>query len=301
MHARRAALEALDEPGAPSSEPVSLKPSDLELLDPASLPTLVEKLPAIVPTLKPPPVQPAAPPLVRAIIVPRGAPAKKPSLILEQQELQDPPELPDPATRRRPSVGPSAAVSVTPPAASPQEAQPQRSLPPPTIVPENAAPMLEAYRRQMPTFPTFDEAVLPKRRGALQGMVIAGAITVTFAAGWWLGRAYAPVTEPSTCPSTTIVAATQGPPAPSLPSSVPTTVATVPAPSATAGTTEPAVSTSPAVSAAAPTTPAWSTPTATPHSTAASVPAPSAAAPKPAPTATPKPSATHGGFVPEEL
>ncbi len=295
MHGRRAALEALDEPGAPSSEPVSLKPSDMEVLDPSSLPTLVESLPAIVPTLKPPPVHPVAPPPRPELTVPRATLVKKPALILEQQELQEPPQLPEPVTKRRPSHGPSPVISVAP---SPPQVQPQKSLPPPTIIPQEPAPTLEAYRRQMPTFPTFEEAPPPRRRGALQGIVIAGAIGVTFAVGWGLGRTYPPPqTAQATCPSMTSVAAAR--PAPQTATATPTVAAlAVPPPETSASTptasATPAPTTSATTPASAIVTPPYR-PTTPPQSTS------SAVAPKPAPPPAPKPSATHGGFVPEEL
>jgi hypothetical protein len=307
---RRAALEALDEPGAPSSEPVSLKPSDLELLDPSSLPTLVGDLPPLVPTLQPPPVQPLPPvtaPPVKDAPVARVTLAKKPALILETQELQEPPQLPASAARRASSVTPSPAISVTP---SPQQVQPQKSLPPPTIVPENAAPMLEAYRRQMPTFPTFEERVPPRRRTTLQGIVIAGAIAATFVLGWWLGRTYAPSPEIASCPSATTLAATRVAPTPapttmvtSIPTATASTASTA-APAAASSTPVASASALPAatpVPIAIPTTTAGTMATPAPHPTTAPAVTTAVVAPKPVPTVAPKPSATHGGFVPEEL
>ena len=218
MLGRRAALEALDEPGAPSSaEPVSLKASDLELLDPSSAPTLVASLPALVPTLQPPPVQPVAlsAPVAKEVPLARVALVKKPALILETQEANEPPQLPEAATKRRPTTSPAPAVSVAP---APPPAPPQKSLPPPTIMPEApaAAPMLEAYRRQMPTFPTFEEAVPPRRRVALQAVYIAAAIAGTFVLGWWVGRTYAPPGETvqTVCPSAATLVATRPTPPP---------------------------------------------------------------------------------------
>ena len=312
MLGRRAALEALDEPGAPSSEPVSLKPSDLELLDPSSAPTLVASLPALVPTLQPPPVQPGAPtppaPQVpRDVPVARVALVKKPALILEPQELHEPPELPEAATKRRPTTHPAPAISVTPP--PPAQVQPQKSLPPPTIVPEAAAaPMLEAYRRQMPTFPTFEGAVPPRRRAALQAVYIAGAIVMTFVLGWWLGRTYAPPeAAQAICPSATTLAAVKAiSPPTATATSIPTPSAEVVAPAAASSSPVASASAPPAVASAptsVPTTLAMATPI--PHPTAAPTTAPTVAptvvVPKATPTAAPKPSATHGGFVPEEL
>ncbi|MGD0529379.1 MAG: hypothetical protein ABSE49_29845 [Polyangiaceae bacterium] len=343
---RRAALEALDEPGAPSSEPVSLKASELELLDPSSLPTLIEPLPAIVPTLKPPPVQLAAParPPAREVAAPRPTAARKPALILETQELQDPPEPPDPSTLRRPTGAPAAkSVSPRPPQvqappvrasqvqappahappvpapqvvamplqAAPPAVPPQKSLPPPTIRPEETAPLSESYRRQMPTFPTFEERVPPRRRTAMQGILIAAAIVGTFVLGWWLGRASAPPGETprAAFPGPTLPVAVPPAPAPTPePAPTPTVVASVPAP-AVASSTPAVTASAPAATAplavAVPTAPAWTTaPATTPTPRPVTMPttAPSVvAAPSAAPTVAPKPSATHGGFVPEEL
>jgi hypothetical protein len=304
MLGRRAALEALDEPGAPSSEPVSLKPSDLELLNPSSAPTLVASLPALVRTLQPPPVQPVAPtpPVPRDALVARVGLVKKPALILEPQELHEPPELPEAATKRRPTTHPAPAISVTPP-----PPLPQKSLPPPTIVPEaTAAPMLEAYRRQMPTFPTFEGAVPPRRRAALQAVYIAGAIAMTFVLGWWLGRTYAPTeAAQAICPSATTLAAVKAIAPPSATAtSIPTASAEVVAPAAASSSPVASASAPPAVASVptvVPTTPALAMATPTPRPTAAPTAAATPVVPKPTPTAAPKPSATHGGFVPEEL
>jgi serine/threonine protein kinase len=301
MHGRRAALEALDEPGAPSSEPVSLKPSDLELLDPSSAPTLVGKLPPLVATLQPPPVQPAAP-APREVPVARVTLAKKPALILETQDMQQPPELPEAATKRRPTVNPPPAASVTPP----PQAQPQKSLPPPTIRPEEvAAPMPEAYRRQMPTFPTFDEGPPPRRGVALQGLVIAGAIALTFVLGWWVGRTYGQPadTARAVCPSATTLAATPAtPPAITTASSAPAVTGSVAIPEVVSATPVASASAPPSPAPTViPTTPAWAMATPTAHAPPAPPAVSTAVAPKPAPTTAPKPSATHGGFVPEEL
>jgi hypothetical protein len=339
---RRAALEALDEPGAPSSEPVSLKASELELLDPSSLPTLIEPLPAIVPTLKPPPVQPAPPARlpVREVAAPRPA-AKKPALILETQELPDPPEL-DPSTLRRP-VGAPAAKSVSPrppqvqappvrasqvpapsapPARAPQvlampvplapvpAAQTQKSLPPPTIQPEEPGPLSESYRRQMPTFPTFEEREPPRsRRTAMQGMLIAAAIVGTFVLGWWLGRTSTPPNEtpramvPSPRPLVAATATTAPTPTPSL-----TVTASAPEPAVASSTPVVPASAPPAATSVAVAVPTAPVSTSQPRPATTSIAAPTVAvvptpAPTPsaAPTVAPKPSATHGGFVPEEL
>jgi len=300
MLGRRAALEALDEPGAPSSEPVSLKASDLELLDPSSAPTLVGKLPALVATLQPPPVKSVAPalPAPREAPVPRATPAKKPALILETQDMQEPPELPEAATQRRPTANPPPAISVSP---SPPKVEPQKSLPPPTIRPEEAAaaPMLEAYRRQMPTFPTFDEGPPPRRRAALQGIIITGAIAAALAVGWLTGRTYGVATAQAICPSATTPAATRAVPPPTeTATSIPTATVSAAPSAAVSSTPVASASAAPApapIPTAVPTTPAWAHATAAPTGTSPPV------TPKPVPTVAPKPSATHGGFVPEEL
>jgi hypothetical protein len=327
MRARRASIETLDEPVPPSSEPLSLKPSDMELLDPSSAPTLVASLPQPAVEVKAS-VKPAPPLPVRVSApapVPAPAPApvpvaritlvKKPSLILE---AQDPPsEPPAPAaldvTQRAEATAQHVPPTPPPPAR-------QQSLPPPTIVVPEAEPaVLEAYRRRAPTFPTFEEAPPPRRRTALQGIVIAGAMVLTFALGWWLGRAYAPAGETAqpVCPSAATQVAARAVPPPAAVTTPASAASPVPASPPEASASAPAAtSASPAVStvAAAPAAPPTGAPTpppttttlamtapTTPRATQAptSNPAPSATAPKPAPTAAPK--ASGGGFVPEEL
>jgi hypothetical protein len=285
MRARRAALQALGAHDAapPSSEPLSLNPSEMELLDPSSAPTLVETQPF------PPPVEPkaAAVPLARVALV------KRPALILAEDE-------PEPSPRPQAVSAPPARPAPTPPPPAPAPVQP--SLPPPTIVPDGPLherpaeqpAVLEAYRRQMPTFPTY-EPVVSRRRSAIRGMMVAAAIGLTFVLGWWLGRKYAPGAE--TAQPTPVDL--RGHPVPTV------TVAATPAPSippvsAVTSATATATATPTATPTPTPTPPPWAV---TPH------PAPTstgpAVAPKPAPTATqtaaPKPTATHGNYNPEEL
>jgi hypothetical protein len=313
MQSRRASLElADDEP--PSSQPLSVKPSDIEVVDPASYSSILET---------------STPPARKDVA--RIALTKKPaSLVFSEQ----PPELPDPGARRRVGtvtqqgtlsvvVPPAAAPSVAPAASvqSPVErvVAPQ---PPPTIAPDAAR--AESYRRQMPTFPTF-EAETPRRSVALQGMVIAAAMVATFGIGWWVGRRYAPQPVRASCPPVTSAAAwgtaAATVMAPTSPTAPPTS-STAEAPPATATGLTTATASAPATAAATttatgpgmlasppPTIPiaaaqttyrppatAWSPP---PRPTAAATSTP---APTPAPTSTPasKP-ATSAGYVPSEL
>jgi hypothetical protein len=331
MQTRRAALELGEDAPPPSSEPLSVKPSDMEVI--AEEPT------------------PAARKEVARVSLVR----KPASLVLTEQ----PPDLPEPETRRRvgtttqqgmPVVAmPPAQPIASAPALRPQpSAPPVRSLPPPTIsvteteptppppptiAPEEDDSTHEAYRRRMPTFPTF-EPDPPRRSSAMQGMVIAGAMVATFAIGWWVGRHYAPQGEiaQAVCPpaATTAAWGTAAAATAPLGATTATATGTVAAPeSATASATGTATAigtafvsgTATAVAAATapptatatamvPATTATATvavtqPTLRPTAaTAAAPPRPTASTAAAAPTQTeapaPKP-ATSGGYVPSEL
>jgi hypothetical protein len=298
IRGRRAALEMLPHAGrSPSSEPLSLTSSEMELLDPPSSPTLVQAVPleALRKSVPPPHEEESPPPptpreqaLARIVLV------KKPAFLVEADvEVQDEPE---PATKRKPSPAAprrEATVAVAP---APRPRSPSVRAAPREDPPE----VLEAYRRQMPTFPTFEQP--PRRRAAMQALVVGGAILLTFVLGWWLGRKYAPAEaarpEPAsvtpqvvaTMPSPAIAAS----PAPSV-----RTLAPLPATSSVARVTPtPSPAATPTVPPVAPPIPTSAARPAVP----AHRPVPTAApdpdvAPKPAP----KPSATHGGYVPEEL
>jgi hypothetical protein len=193
MQSRRADLELAD--GAPpSSEPLSVKSSDMEVIEPATL------------------AEPMAPSARKEIA--RITLTKRPaSLVLTEQPPEPPPaesgKRAGTVTQQGMPVAPvpvvvvaPVAASVEPPAQEPSlppptvlvpDVEPTHPPPPPTIVPEEDQVRTEAYRRQMPTFPTFDVAAPPPRRSvALQGMAIATAMVVTFGIGWWGGRNYAP-------------------------------------------------------------------------------------------------------------
>ena len=327
LRSRRAALESTEEGVPPSSgEPISLQGSELEVVELSSS--------SDVATLRPPPVK-------RDVAVGRIALVKKPSLVLANEDEVEPktppaPPRPGPAVASpqpppmRPAMTTSPGLHPPPaPAAPPTaptlpglpSATPTLPAPPPTIQLDDADPTA-AYRRQLPTFPTFDEpVVVPKQQSSmLLGLLVAGAMVVTFGLGWWLGRsstsgAPTPV-EPVPTLTASTVQPTQAAPPPSqtataapTPTSTPSaSVSATPiasaAPSATAAAAA-TVSAAPVVTAtatatatAAPTPPAWAT---APRPTA------TATAPKPVPTVpptatatTPKPTPT-GGFVPSEL
>jgi eukaryotic-like serine/threonine-protein kinase len=369
IRARRAALESADESAPPSSgEPISLGPSDMEVVEPISSSSIVA-------TLAPPPV------VKKDAAVARISLVKKPSLSLAMEDPAPrdrppskttqiglaPPPAPRPstaavATTTEPSLQaaaprPSAPVAakttqagIAPPPASPQPAPPvaaeppwappevlapiaaapsvTEQPPPPTIVPYDGDPTA-AYRRQLPTFPTFEEEQPPKTRGALLAFLVAGAMVLTFGLGWWLGRTSSPempsqaVPRQAAAPSTTtaasasLTATTNATTSTATPGSVGTSpsvstsavvpsasVAAVPssapadaAPTATAATAT-ATATVPAWMTAAPrpTQPGW---TAAVTATAvASRPTASATA---APPPKPPPPASSGGYVPSEL
>lgn len=212
IRARRAALDMLDEEAPPSSgEPISVRPSDMMVIEAPSDPTLVRDL--TPPPLSKPPVSKAA--------VARVSLVKKPAA-----ELLD---IPEPAVEREapkgisaiaPPMGmaeapppkPSKKPSLPPPDIIVPPERPKPSLPPPDILPEPSAtaPVIggeAAYRARMPTFPIRDEP--PKRSPAVQAMAIAAAMVTTFGVGWWLGSTHPPpgqVTQ-AVCPSYTSPAA----------------------------------------------------------------------------------------------
>lgn len=162
MNARRAALDMreLEEAGPPSSgEPISVRPSEMVVIDPPSAPTLVES--------RPPPV-------------PHRSPVAKVALVKKALEIID---IPEPAVERHVgTVTHKGMAAIAPPPAQIIE-PPLRpkavSLPPPDIIvpdviiepalsvrPQAAAARTsappkvddgsESYRRKMPTFPTMD-------------------------------------------------------------------------------------------------------------------------------------------------
>jgi eukaryotic-like serine/threonine-protein kinase len=376
IRARRAALESADESAPPSSgEPISLGPSDMEVVEPISSSSMVT-------TLTPPPVVKKDAAIARISLV------KKPSLslALEDPAPRDrppskttqlglaPPPAPPPAPR--PSTAatatptepglqaaapprPSAAVAATttqagvgPAPASRQPAPPvaaeppwtppevlvpiaaappaMEQPPPPTIVPDDGDPTA-AYRRQLPTFPTFEEETPPKTRGGLLAFLVAGAMVLTFGLGWWLGRTSSPEMPSQAAPRQAAAPSTATPAVASLSATTNATASTATlgsvgaSPSASTSAVVPSASvaavpsTAPADAAptaaavtatatATTTVPAWMTaaPRPTPPAWTAAVTA-TAVAPRPTASATaapppkPPPPASSGGYVPSEL
>jgi len=350
MRARRTALDMLEQ-GPPSSEdPISLRGSELIVIDSPSQPTLVEERPGVRSLSAPPPV-PSRANVARVALVKKAVP---------QPEVAEDDELP---TSRFPTgnttqkgiqalappfpPAPSAQPPpVEPPPVEPAPSKKKPSLPPPDIIlpsslpPPDIQPVAQsalaasrkdndAYRRQLPTFPT--QIVLPQRRSiAVPAMGIAAAMVITFGVGWWLGHSHPPpgdVAQPettitpagTTTPApTTPPSATTAPPDPSAiasaaPSAAPSTTASATASTATAPSASPAVAQAaaappeviappPATFAAAGAQPPR---TATPPYVAPPAPKPSAApamtaSAEPKPTAAPKPTNTTG-YTPNEL
>jgi serine/threonine-protein kinase len=313
MLTRRTALEAGEDGTPPSSEPVSIKPSEMEVVEG---PTLVE-------TLRPPSVQKPAPVASAAAApqeVARISLVKKPAALVMEDDV---PDSSEPQTMRKigsaPSLGtpPKSRVPDPPPSPLPRGAHADSHLPPPTINPVEETP-LDSYRRKMPTFPTFEQDPPRRRTTAMQGMLVAGAMVLTFGVGWWLGRKYAPEAAQPVCPPGTpaMLSPAQGSP------SAATTIAMAPTTTAPASSASASASLSASASAAAsapasasasalaaapvptiniqkplyfpaPTAPTVRSPVAA-TSAAAPAPTPSAAAP-----AEPKPTSTS--YVPSEL
>jgi serine/threonine protein kinase len=258
--ARRAALEAVhEESPPPSSAPLSLSASEMVLVDPSSESTLAKALP---PMRRTPPPPPRTPP-----------PARTPS----PTGTSSPP-----APRTLPSKD-----------SLPVRLAPRPSLPPPTIVPGDAPKALEAYRRRMPTFPTFEEEPSRTGRAVLQGISIGGAVVVAFATGWWFGRNYEPAAAtagPAVASVAPAAVATTSPPPPAT-STDPSAVS----PAAAAPAASVASAMSRAIASAATRTPAWGAGSPARTSTPRATPSPTAE------VAAPTGSATHGGYPPEEL
>ncbi len=310
MSARRSALDLLDDSGPPSSgEPISVRPSDVMVIDPPSAPARVESVPPPVP--------------IRLQVA-------KVTLVKKAVEAVD---LPQPAVERpMGSVTQRGMAAVAPPPTfQPPLAQKAPSLPPPDIIVEDViAPLTpttplvsrsapapkpeevsDAYRRRMPTFPIMEQP--PRRSGPVQAMAIAAAMVTTFGVGWWLGRNYPPPTDAPQAACASLTAPMTLPPAVPLPPPTPTvaagavpptasavapgaSVSAIPAPSTTASSTA-------AVVAPRPTVPAWTPPPVpptvpTPSVAVGTAPPASAAPPKPPPPPRPEGSA---GYVPSEL
>jgi serine/threonine-protein kinase len=332
MNARRSALEVLDEPAPISSgEPISVRASEMVVIDPSSAPTLVES--------RPPPV-PSRAPVARVVLV------KKPLEIVD---------IPEPAIERPgggvtqpmgavnlPVNHPIGAVTqkgmaaIAPPAQifEPPLRPKAVSLPPPDIIvpdvieaplPAPANPVArasvapkpdeesESYRRRMPTFPTIEP---PRRSSAVSIMAIAAGMVTTFGIGWWLGRNVPPPSDAPQAGSASVVSApvVQPPPTAAIIPTIAASTSTASAPgssvsaaAATAALTTASAST--AAMAPRPTGVATATPMAAPNpaaNAAKPAPGPSATAVEPRPTVAPKPPPPprpegSAGYVPGEL
>ncbi len=284
-----------DAPPPSSGEPLSIKPSEMEVVEPGLHASLVETLP-------PPPLKKE--PVGRLSLTKKAA-------VLSMDDAREPSE---PDTLRRGSTtepglskpGPPARPLPPPELLAPQEALPLP--PPPPTIHLSDDPPTESYRRQMPTFPTWEREPPPRRRTALQGVVVAAGMLVTFAAGWWVGRTYAPAVEVAqkVCPSATVASAATTPASAAPSASVASVAATGSTAVASAPSVAPSASAAVAVVPTATAAPTFALPpaaTRTPVATAA----PTATAPRVTPTATatttaaaPKP-APSGGYVPTEL
>jgi serine/threonine protein kinase len=315
MNARRAALHLIDEPGPPSSgEPISVRASEMVVIDPASAPTLIES--------RPPPV-------------PARSNIAKVTLVKKPLELLD---IPEPAVERpmgqvaqrgmsaiaappvqifEPPLAPKAPSLPPPDIVVPDVVEPAAPVPP-RVARASAAPkpedVSESYRRRMPTFPTIEPP--PKRSSAISAMAVAAAMVSTFGVGWWLGRNYPPPSEApqAACASLVsppvvvpvVVASASAAPIPSAsavaPVAVPPSTALAVAPTGTVTAPSTVAATPPALTAvavaprptAAPTLAVAARPTGQPVPSATAT----AAAPKPPPPPRPEGSA---GYVPSEL
>ena len=316
IRARRAALDMLDtpddEPPPSSGEPISLRASDMVIIDPSSTPTLVAQSPR----------PPSKAPVARVALVKKAA-----------VELLD---IPEPAVERQTEPVKKRGISsmaapmgmVDPPLASTKPSLPppdivpdvpapakKPSLPPPDILPNfppppsaarSVPPSPEAYRARMPTFPIKDE--MPRRSSGVQAMAIAAAMVTTFGVGWWLGRNHPPPSEvpQAVCPPVTaspVVTAQPKPPAVSVPVSPSASAAAV-TPSASVAAT----SSVPAWAVAPRPTPTWAAvppsakpdPGSAPTAPATSVPTATGTAANPSVPVPPRPAGS-AGYIPSEL
>ncbi|HXR12630.1 MAG TPA: hypothetical protein VN770_10060, partial [Gaiellaceae bacterium] len=305
MRARRAALDMLDtpddeQPPPSSGEPISLRESEMMVIDPPSVPTLPDDERQLPPS--------------RAAVA-RVALVKKPSAMARSGvDLLDIPEpvseVPTELVKKRgisamaPPMGmtappaPSKKPSLPPPDIVPDVPAPPKkvSLPPPDIVPDVALPpsaarsvppSSAAYRARLPTFPIKD--VPPKRSFGVQAMAIAAALVTTFGVGWWLGRNHPPPADlpQAAAAQVTVTAVETAPPKPPV-STVPPVASSSVAGLASAAVSPSASAATSASATATSSVPAWATaPRPTP--TWAAVPTMS---PSPAPASTPTAATT---------
>jgi hypothetical protein len=335
MQARRAALDTLDEGPPPSSEePISIRGSELIVIDSPSQPTLVQDRPGVRTVSVPPPV-PSRANIARVALVKKA---------VSHLDLVEQPESERFPTGNTAQKGIHALAPPFPPApsAEPPPVEPVRkrkSLPPPDIIPPASLPPPDiqpiaesapatapkdddAYRRKLPTFPT--EIVVPQRRSfAVPIMGIAAAMVITFGIGWWLGHSHPPPTEGAQVQTSAPVET-----APAEPTTPPSASTATPAPSAIASAVPSAAPSATASTPAAPSAPptvaqqVFATPVVTaqpqpPATVAVAVPQPprptpptivASSAPKPSaapaasaePKPAPKPTDTTG-YTPNEL
>jgi hypothetical protein len=315
MRARRTALDMLEDGPPPSSEePISIRGSELIVIDSPSQPTLMQERPGVRTLSVPPPV-PSRANVARVALVKKAVP----QLDTADEEEAATSRFPTGSTTQKgitalaPPFPPAPSAEPSPVEPAPKPAPKRKSLPPPDIIPPASLPPPDiqpvaesalassrrdddAYRRRLPTFPT--QIVVPQRRSfAVPLMGIAAAMVITFGIGWWLGHNHPPPGDGAQqeAPSVPVVTA---PPAPTTPPSAATLSPAPPAvasavPSATASTAGAASASPTAVAQEVVAQPATPAPLA-PASVAVAVPQPSRAtassyvpAPTPTPTAAP--------------
>jgi hypothetical protein len=318
MRARRTALDMLEDGPPPSSEePISIRGSELIVIDSPSQPTLVQERPGVRALSVPPPV-PARANVARIALVKKAVP----HLDVADDDEATTSRFPTGSTTQR------GITALAPPFPPPHSAEPapvepppvelatkpapkRKSLPPPDIVvptalpPPDIQPIAEsalassrtdddAYRRKLPTFPT--EIVVPQRRSfAVPLMGIAAAMVITFGVGWWLGHNHPPPGEGAQVEATSAPVVTVPPELATTASAAMATAAPSAiesaAPSATASAI-PSAMASTAATPSAPTAVAQQPAVPAPATVAAATPQPPRPAPSPyVPAPAPKPSA----------
>jgi hypothetical protein len=327
IRARRASVAPLEDSGPPSSgQPISVRPSDLLVIDPPSETQITaapvmpkpSTAPVARPTPPPPPVRSPASRTAPPVRPGEGGEdaASRRSGMVAAIAAPLPPPRPRQSTLPPPDIVVPDVPDEPPPAAAPPP--PRRSAAPAR---GGAPEPVEAYRRQLPTFPTSIEAPAP--RSPFVAIAAIGAVVVTsFTAGWFVGKENGTATAQLACAASAMQAMAMAQRASQEDRSTPTAAAT-PAPTSTptaapeagattdggaasdagtdARTASPATVTTTSTAASTPTFPATATPasvmtSAAPHASAK--PGASAAA---AETAKPPAPAATSGYVPGEL
>ncbi len=293
MNARRTALEMLEDSGPPSSgEPISVRASEMVVIDPPSAPTLVESRPPPVPVrltvakvglVKPPPADISNLPGLAAERPPGNVTQKGMPVVAPPHQMFQPPLATKTASLPPPDIIVPDVITAPLPA-TPGEAR-ASSAPPPEAGDES-------YRRRMPTFPIMEPP--PRRSPAVQMMAVAAAMITTFGVGWWLGRTYPP---PGDAPQLVCPPAVSPPvaQAPATTAGMPTGIApasAAPSPSAS-GAASPSSTASPAGAAGAATTGVVTGVPGSAGTAAAAPPSSTSTAATRAPTATGSPSASR--------